>query len=334
MIDAAALKSRVDLLALVGADTQLRKVASTNGGELAGPCPFCGGRDRFRVQPERGQWWCRQCSPDEHWQDAIAYVRRRDGLGFAEACARLGEQPAGGRAIRPDRPLPPEPSDPEPSASWRAAAAEVVARCSDELWSAAGDRARAWLNARGLTDATLVAWELGYSAGQEIAGLWVPRGIVIPWYAGGELWQVKIRRPMDRPKYESIKGGHPLLYGADQLAGRDVAVLVEGEFDALLLWQEAGDLVGVATLGSCSKALTARAMSYLLPFKRLLVAYDVDIEGEEGAARLLALSARMRRIRPLAGKDLTDFHTEGGNLRAWVKFHLDQSVADLPRGEP
>ena len=31
------------------------------------------------------------------------------------------------------------------------------------------------------------------------------------------------------------------------------AILAEGEFDALLVWQEAGDLVGVATLGSCNR---------------------------------------------------------------------------------
>jgi DNA primase len=59
MIDVKALKQQVDLLDLVGRDTQLRKVASTRGGEYAGPCPFCGGRDRLRVQPERRLWWCR-----------------------------------------------------------------------------------------------------------------------------------------------------------------------------------------------------------------------------------------------------------------------------------
>ena len=40
-----------DMLALVGRDTQLRRVATTHGGEWAGPCPFCGGRDRFQAKP-------------------------------------------------------------------------------------------------------------------------------------------------------------------------------------------------------------------------------------------------------------------------------------------
>jgi hypothetical protein len=33
-----------------------KKVASTGGGEFAGPCPFCrDGKDRFRVWPEQGE---------------------------------------------------------------------------------------------------------------------------------------------------------------------------------------------------------------------------------------------------------------------------------------
>src|SRR5918911_4339188 len=98
-IDTEAIKQRTDLLGLIGADTRLKKVAMTSGGEYAGPCPFCGGRDRFRVQPERGRWWCRGCSDGSRWQDAIAYVRKRDGVDFAEACRRLGasDHELGGR---------------------------------------------------------------------------------------------------------------------------------------------------------------------------------------------------------------------------------------------
>ena len=44
---------------------RLRRVCSTNGGEWAGPCPLCGGEDRFRVWPTPREGypraWCRQC---------------------------------------------------------------------------------------------------------------------------------------------------------------------------------------------------------------------------------------------------------------------------------
>lgn len=93
MFDVQAIKERNNLLNVIGADTTLKKVAGTNGGEYAGPCPFCGGTDRFRVQPERGRWFCRQCtgSPEmSGWHDVIDYIQRRDNLSFTEACKRLG----------------------------------------------------------------------------------------------------------------------------------------------------------------------------------------------------------------------------------------------------
>ena len=55
-IDTWAVKQRTDLLGLIGADTRLKKVASTADREYAGPGPFCGGRDRFQVQPAKGRW--------------------------------------------------------------------------------------------------------------------------------------------------------------------------------------------------------------------------------------------------------------------------------------
>src|SRR5450759_324100 len=77
-----------DLLDLIGRDVTLRRVASTNGGEYAGPCPFCGsGDDRFRVWPEEGRYWCRVC---ERHGDGIQYLRDRHGLGYREARERLG----------------------------------------------------------------------------------------------------------------------------------------------------------------------------------------------------------------------------------------------------
>jgi hypothetical protein len=86
------------------------------------------------------------------------------------------------------------------------------------------------------------------------------RGIVIPWLLDGQLWQLKIRTNRQQPKYLAISGGHPCLFGADTLVVGEPAILAEGEFDAMLLWQEVGDLIGVATLGSCNRGVSARAL--------------------------------------------------------------------------
>src|SRR5919202_6906568 len=90
----------------------------------------------------------------------------------------------------------------------------------------------------------------------------IPRGIVLPWLLDGQLWQLKVRTNRENPKYLAISGGHPCLLGADTLVVGEPAILAEGEFDALLLWQEAGDLVGTATLGCCNQGVSPKALRY------------------------------------------------------------------------
>ena len=55
---------------------------------------------------------------------------------------------------------------------------------------------------------------------------------------------------------------------------------------------------------------------------KLLVAYDVDAEGDTGAERLGQLSPRMPRVQPPVGKDVTAFWQTGGRVRDWVRFEL------------
>lgn len=87
--DVQALKDQTDLVEIASQDTRLRRV--TSGGEYAGPCPKCGGDDRFHVA--RGFAFCRQCWPLDvktPAHDAIGYLQWRDGLTFGEACQALG----------------------------------------------------------------------------------------------------------------------------------------------------------------------------------------------------------------------------------------------------
>lgn len=323
-IDALTLRQSVDLLALIGSQTVLRKVAATNGGEYAGPCPFCGGRDRLRVQPERGRWWCRQCGADR-WDDAIGFVQRLAGVSFPEACAMLSAgHPAGSGGRRRGATSSPRGVTPEPTSAWRAAAREVAELCERLLWSDAGGRAREWLRRRGLDEPTLRRWHVGYQPRDAaVRGLYIRRGIVLPWICGDRVWQLKVRRPDPlRPKYVGVAGGRPHLFGADTLAGHNTAVVVEGEFDVMLLEQEAGDLVGVVTLGSCSKRLGLDAVGHLLSVRRVLVVLDRDAEGQRGAEVLATTSARIRRSTVPRGKDVTEFWALGGRLADWVAYEL------------
>jgi hypothetical protein len=96
--------------------------------------------------------------------------------------------------------------------------------------------------------------------------------------------------------------------------------------------QTCGDLVGVATLGSAGASVDLTCWGdYLLPLRRILIAYDLDPAGETGAAKLANFTTRARRvdIPSLPGvKDITDFHKAGGSLRQWIMgelARLDQS---------
>ncbi len=85
MLDVAQLKEQADLLGLVGKYTALTRLS---GSEYGGPCPKCGGNDRFHVQSAEGWWFCRQCH--EKRGDVIEFVTWLEGVSFREACERIG----------------------------------------------------------------------------------------------------------------------------------------------------------------------------------------------------------------------------------------------------
>ena len=82
---------RVNLLDIYqGKSLQARRASSYKGGEYHGPCPVCGGVDRFHIWPQQGEhgsFWCRQCGKGG---DAIAFLRTVDGLSYRDACTALG----------------------------------------------------------------------------------------------------------------------------------------------------------------------------------------------------------------------------------------------------
>ena len=335
--------STIDLLAL----TEIHKrAATTNGGEYAGPCPFRGGEDRFRVWPDhpdgKGRWWCRQC---ERSGDAIDFVRQRDNLAYPEALELLNLDAQGSPTERkPHR----TQRNPQKSTSGALQKAELptwdqrearalVEDCEVALWSDAGAKARAWLADRGLTDHTIKGWHLGYNdKDRDLRGLWVRRGILIPCFSRDwRVWYLKIRRAVPGgsdynpqrhgPKYVQVKGaGRGALFGLSHLGDRKTLTICEGELDSILLWQEAGDLVDVVATGSATTRPAPEFLAHLAGASRWLVALDQDKAGDAGAVWWDDFSQRVRRVRPLQGNDLTDFYLAGGDLRTWITYHLEK----------
>ena len=345
-----------DLLQLAGHYTRLKHVASSGGGEWAGPCPIPGCRchkDGFHVQPGQKRWLCRNCT-DGKWQDAIALVMRLESLPFGEAVQRL----VGNRFLAaPEQiPLSSESTSTPPSKAWQKRASEIILRAQELLWSPAGAQAISWempdaitgamqavqlspldwLRGRGLKDETIQKFQLGWIPRNSRDGaqhwgmtgkpLFLSQGITLPGMVGETCWYLKVRRPRGKPKYLHVRGSHPALFMANDLATHATILFCEGEFDALLLAQEAGNLAGIATFGSAAQHLDIAAWGwYLLHARRFLVAYDMDGKSESGANGLLtlrhAIRANIPQLHP-KDKDLTDFYKSGGDLHHWLTFWL------------
>lgn len=64
------------------------------GRELVGPCPKCGGDDRFAINIKENVWNCRQCKTDTDGGDVIGLVQWLDGIDFTAAVTKLVGEPA------------------------------------------------------------------------------------------------------------------------------------------------------------------------------------------------------------------------------------------------
>jgi DNA primase len=329
----------MDLLDLVSRDTMLKKVASSRGGEYAGPCPWCGGEDRFRVWPnaDKPGYWCRQCGKKG---DVIQYLRDHEGLTYRKACERIGRPLAESRPQRPTQPPHPPPLSSAPGEAWQVRARAFTEACEQALWSSGGANALGYLHQRGLYDETICAARIGYHAAttwekpdawgfaSDHKQIWLSQGLVFPWFLGNELWQVVIRRVgADVPnvaKYMTVSGGSNTLYRVDTLRPNAPAMIVEGVLDALAIAQQASDLIAVVAAGSTTGGRLERWIGRLALASIVLVSFDADAAGEAAATWWLkALRPRAKRWRPY-WDDPNAMLQDSADLRTWVREGLDR----------
>lgn len=355
----------LDLIALRGIES--RRVSAAEGGEWAGPCPLCGGRDRFRIWPEKaheghsiappGRYWCRQCGIQG---DAIDYLRRVEGLPFGEACARLGiERP--GRAAAPAYRPAPTLADPRdwtprdyapPTDAWREQAEALLARAQERL---AGDAdAQDWLTTRGITPSAAKIYGIGYhvsSRGGDSYGnreawglapelkngkpkrLWIPRGWVIPARdAEGRLLQLRVRRrPEDVRRFaQGVK--YMPVEGSSQATlvlhpEAPAFAVVESGFDAVLLAAITGGAVGAICAWSAAARPDARAHALLSACLCVLLALDYDPAGDKESAWWQARYRHALRLPRLGAKDPGEAAACGVDVYAWLRDGMPRGLA-------
>lgn len=321
-------------------------------GEIGGPCPFCGGKDRFTIftrqgRDNLGRFWCRQCGKSG---DAIQFLRDMDGLGFKEAKRQLGlpdSDYAPRCSYHAQKPREPDyiPSEAAiPCEKWQEVAGKLVEWACGQL--ASNGAILDWLKReRGLNLATIRKMRLGwipqdYYRPREKFGLepeikangrpkrvWIPKGLVIPVFnADNQLMRVKFRvagAGDSRPKYiplpQNEKNTAPLVFQDKKLT---VWQVVESELDGLLLHQEAGQFVNVIALGSAVFRPDADTWEKLKGARKILISLDFDEAGNKNACQWWErnLQPGQFKLWPVPeGKDPTDAYRAGWNLAEWAR---------------
>ena len=228
-------------------------------------------------------------------------------MTFPEACSFLGREGTRPSTLAGSRPAKPqwEPRvTTAPTDLWQERARRLVEESENWLFqpSTFAQTMLGWLKERrGLSEETIKEHRLGLVLidrweGHEQWGLepvlkddgtpkkiWIPRGLTIPLWQDGKIYRIRIRRPKFAlrseadPRYYLLRGSdtRAMILGTD----KPVSIIVESELDALLLHQEAGDLVNVISLGNAQTRPDQQAADLLKPSRLILVALDADQAG-------------------------------------------------------
>ena len=146
------IRSRVDIVEIVGQSVKLKRA----GENWKGLCPFHTEKTpSFTVNPKRNIYHCFGCGAGG---DAFSFLMRQDRVAFPEAVRTLAERagvalPTGGRAPEADNKL-------EALRRVMALAGEFY---TQSLWERGGEKARAYLEQRGVDPEVARRFGLGYA---------------------------------------------------------------------------------------------------------------------------------------------------------------------------
>ena len=347
--------ARTDIGEFIGNYVPLRK----RGNDLVGLCPFHSERTpSFHVHPDRGFFKCFGCGVGG---DVLTFYQRLENVPFPDAlrvlAKRLGieveaESAAGARARS-------EKEQIYAANELAAAFFHRVLRREPE-----GETARAYCRGRGLDEATIDAFKLGFapsswdaleaelqqgSIDPEIglrAGL-LRRGqrgfysfyrgrLMIPTYAatgevvafGGRALdgsEPKYLNTGTTPVYVKGRGLYALNVARRSVGQFGALIVVEGYLDCIALHQ-AGFTAAVASLGT---AFTTEQAAEIRKYtERVFICFDADAAGSSATAKsvdiLVAAGVAARIVQLPAGDDPDTFVRREG--RAGFEQLLETAV--------
>ena len=162
---------------------------------------------------------------------------------------------------------------------------------------------------------------------------WLAQGIVIPWLIEGGIWRLTIRDERvteGNRRYLQVKGGSKRVVPGTELAAQTSGGgAPEGEFDALSVAQECGDLVAVVATGTTKGSHTPRWVSLLAQQERVLVAFDAERDkGDADARWWIERLGNAQRLRPL-WNDANQMLQDGVDVREWISAALAKPAAPM-----
>ena len=332
-----------------------KKKSTTKGGEWAGPCPICGGGDRFLIWPNQkggeGSYWCRRCGKGG---DLVQFLVDGCNYSYPEAFKAVGRENQPGYRREYGQPLYRDtkkksdefkPREYEsPCNRWAKKAAAFVEESHKALLTNSDELE--YLESRGIDEMAVKNFKLGWFPGEngnpcmfrprtpwglpeiksEKTGkskmLWVPRGLVIPCFKNGKIYRIRIRRPdadIKSPqdiRYYVLPGSGMEAMGLNP--GRKAFVVVESELDGFLIARKAGSVVGVVALGNAQSKPGAGVVPYLNNALTILVGLDYDAAGK-ASWPWWRDNFRNSKLWPVpVGKDPGDAFKAGVDIKEWL----------------
>lgn len=322
------------------------------GNEYHSPCPWCGGRDRFiiKLNENGGTFWCRQCKKSG---GTIKFLMEYDKKTSKEACEILGLQqqhyfkPRSANDIKPiglqENKFIPREIKP-PGHIWRASAVSFIQYTAKQLLD--NPEQLEYLNSRGISKDTAIKFSLGYNPeasyrdaarwGQEEGKIYMPIGIVIPIIRNNIPYGITIRK--DEGGYHHIKGSvtTPMVFGNNI----EYIIIVESYLDAIMLSQEAGELITAIAIGGAQTKPDTGIMLLLNNAAQIQVALDCSTEEKKETAGPTAwlwwkknFPQAIRRLA-VEGKDPGDDFKKGVSIKAWVVAELPEHIQEQYITEP
>jgi len=341
----------MDILILAEKYTELKKVSSS---EYAGPCPGCGGTDRFRVFLKSEKYFCRNCDKKG---DMIQFCTDFLNMSFKDACVATGNSHKLKSEITSQRFLParqkqkaahrPQDAQDGPDRDrWQSQAHGFIEWANKELLKR--PELITWLETeRQLSSCQVEHHRLGFNPKiifsepqkwgfkADHSKICLPPGLVIPYFdQSGQVYGINVRQfkttdaapaaylPDQDPerRYQRINGtkSKPLVFG--DLDRPWPVVIVESELDALVLWNHFDCMVNVVAL------LTVAQRPDLPGNGPILYALDSDGPGKKQyKAWKDKYQSRVHPATPINGKDITEMLKAGVPPLPWLALWLKEA---------